>query len=160
MTNEPPADAASATTKPGPEEALFRRQQAFAPGLRATTAPERIAKLERLGAALRARQREIERAAAEDFGKPPEEVVLSEIFPVLHEIAHARRHLKKWMKPRRVRPTLALFGTRSEVRCVPRGVCLIVSPWNYPFNLSFGPLVSAIAAGNTAILKPLSLIHI
>lgn len=154
MTTESRADRASATALPEPELALFRRQQAFAPSLRSTTARERIDKLERLGAALRARQREIERAAAEDFGKPPEEVALSELFPVLHEIAHAKRHLKKWMKPRRVPPTMAMFGTRAEVRYVPRGVCLIVSPWNYPFNLSFGPLVSAIAAGNTAILKP------
>jgi aldehyde dehydrogenase (NAD+) len=137
-----------------PERALFECQQAFAPSLRATTARERIEKLERLGIALRIRQKEIEQAAAEDFGKPPEEVALSELFPVLHEIAHARRHLKKWMKPRRVPPTMAMLGTRAEVRCVPRGVCLIVSPWNYPFNLSFGPLVSAIAAGNTVILKP------
>jgi len=154
MTNESQASPAAAAAQAGPEQALFRRQQAFAPSLRATTARERIAKLERLGAAVRARQAEIERAAADDFGKPPEEVTLSEVFPVLHEIAHAKRHLKRWMKPKRVRPTLAMFGTRSEVRCVPRGVCLIVSPWNYPFNLSFGPLVSAIAAGNTAIVKP------
>src|SRR5690606_27503529 len=154
MTTESPADRAAATALPEPELALFRRQHAFAPSLRATTARERIEKLERLGAALRGRQRETERAAAEDFGKPPEEVALSELFPVLHEIAHAKRHLKKWMRPRRVPPTMAMFGTRAEVRYVPRGVCLIVSPWNYPFNLSFGPLVSAIAAGNTAIIKP------
>src|SRR5699024_848839 len=59
-----------------------------------------------------------------------------------------------WMRPRRVRPTLLTLGNSGAVRCEPRGVCLIISPWNYPINLTLGPLVSAIAAGNTAILKP------
>ena len=58
------------------------------------------------------------------------------------------------MKPERKRPTLLMFGTSAEVRNEPKGVCLIISPWNYPINLTFGPLVSAIAAGNTAVIKP------
>jgi aldehyde dehydrogenase (NAD+) len=135
-------------------ESIFARQQAFAPSLRGTTAQQRVAKLEKLRQALLAHREEIQQAAAADFSKPPEEVELSEIFPVLHEIAHARRHLKKWMKPVRARATKAMLGTKAEIRCEPRGVCLIISPWNYPFNLTFGPLVSAIAAGNTAMIKP------
>jgi len=141
------------TGKPSERE-IFERQQAFAPTLRGTTAKQRLAKLEKLRQALIAHRPEIQRAAAADFCKPPEEVELSEIFPVLHEIGHARRHLKKWMKPARVRPTMAMLGTRAEIRYEPKGVCLIISPWNYPFNLSFGPLVSAIAAGNTVMIKP------
>src|SRR5947207_2792201 len=58
------------------------------------------------------------------------------------------------MKPRRVSTPLALFGSRSRIVYQPKGVVLIISPWNFPVNLTFGPLVSAIAAGNCAILKP------
>jgi aldehyde dehydrogenase (NAD+) len=138
----------------GDEQEIFRRQQVFTPTLRRTTARDRLAKLEKLRRAIEARRSEIQQAAAADFRKPPEEVELGEIFPVLHEIGHARRHLKKWMKPAKVRPTIAMLGTQAQIRYEPKGVCLIISPWNYPFNLTFGPLVSAIAAGNTAIIKP------
>ncbi|MCM5569431.1 aldehyde dehydrogenase family protein [Burkholderiaceae bacterium FT117] len=154
MTIEEIAEAPGNPEPSGRVRDLFLRQQSFAPTLRASTARDRIARLEKLGKALRARRADIHRAGVEDSGKPPEEVDLSEIFPVLHEIAQARRHLAKWMRPKRVPPTRAMLGTRAEVRRIPKGVCLIVSPWNYPFNLSFGPLVSAIAAGNTAVLKP------
>ena len=70
------------------------------------------------------------------------------------EANDAMRHLKKWMKPKRVWPTLLTLGMRSHVQYMPRGRCLIIGPFNYPVNLTLGPLVSAIAAGNTAILKP------
>lgn len=136
------------------EQETFQQQKRFAPTLRDTTAAQRLAKLDRLKQALEARREQIQQACAADFRKPAAEVELSEIFPVLHEIAHARRHLKKWMKPVKVAPTLAMLGTQAQIRYEPKGVCLIISPWNYPINLSFGPLVSAIAAGNTAILKP------
>lgn len=136
------------------EAHLFAQQQAFAPSLRHTTAAQRLAKLDTLRKAIEAHRTDIQKAAMADFSKPAPEVELSEIFPILHEIAHARRHLKKWMKPTRVWPTAAMMGTQGQIRYEPRGVTLIISPWNYPFNLTFGPLVSAIAAGNTAILKP------
>jgi len=58
------------------------------------------------------------------------------------------------MKPKRVAAVRSLLGTRSHIHYEPRGTTLIISPWNYPFTLSFGPLVSALAAGNTAIIKP------
>lgn len=93
-------------------------------------------------------------ALAADFGKPEIEVVLTELLPVQQEIRHALRHLRRWMRPRRVLPDLATFGTQARLRPEPRGTCLIVSPWNYPVSLSFGPLVSCLAAGNSAILKP------
>ena len=133
---------------------IFSRQQEFALGLRATNAKQRLEKLEKLRLVINRRKREVYAAAAADFSKPEAEVDLAEIFPVLHEIAHARRHLKKWMKPKPVLPTLAMIGTQSWIKYEPKGVSLIISPWNYPFNLTFAPLVSAIAAGNTAIIKP------
>jgi aldehyde dehydrogenase (NAD+) len=74
--------------------------------------------------------------------------------PVLGEVRHAARHLEKWMKPKRVGTPLALLGSRSRIVYEPKGVVLIISPWNFPINLTLGPLVSAIAAGNCAIVKP------
>lgn len=115
---------------------------------------ERLAALAALRSTVQKRQDEIVAALAADFGKPETEVILTEILPVLQEIRHTAAHLKKWMKPRSVSPTLATLGTVSRIRREARGVCLIVSPWNYPFNLALGPLVSCLAAGNSAILKP------
>jgi aldehyde dehydrogenase (NAD+) len=89
-----------------------------------------------------------------DFKKPAAEVDLTEILPIISEANDALRHLRRWMKPQRVMPTLMMFGTQAWVQHEPRGRCLIMSPWNYPANLTLGPLVSAIAAGNTVILKP------
>ena len=89
-----------------------------------------------------------------DYKKPPAEVDLSEIYPVVGEIRHARRRLKRWMGPHRVGAPLALLGSRSRIVYQPKGVVLIISPWNFPFNLSLGPLVSAVAAGNCVMLKP------
>lgn len=107
-----------------------------------------------LALALRRHESAIVAALDQDFGKPAPEVLLTEILPVMHEIRHARRHLRRWMRPQRVRPTLALLGTSARIEMQPRGTCLIIAPWNYPLNLSLGPLVSCLAAGNTAVIKP------
>ena len=87
-------------------------------------------------------------------GKHPTETNLTEMLPLVGEVKHAIAHLKRWMKPHRISPTLATLGTTSRVVYQPKGRCLIISPWNYPLSLALGPLVSAVAAGNTVILKP------
>lgn len=107
-----------------------------------------------LAAALSRHEPEILEALRQDLGKAEAESRLTEILPVRAEIRHALRHLKGWMRPRRVAPTLALFGTSGRIRPEPRGTVLIIAPWNYPLGLSVGPLVSALAAGNAAVLKP------
>jgi len=107
-----------------------------------------------LHAILKRREAEIIAAIAADFGKPEVEVILTEILPVSQEIRAARRHLRRWMRTRRVMPGIATFGTSARIRYEARGTALIISPWNYPFNLALGPLVSCLAAGNSAILKP------
>lgn len=89
-----------------------------------------------------------------DFKKPFEEVQANDIFPVTSEINHILAHLDDWVKPKKVDTPLTLLGTWSEVRYEPRGVCLVIAPWNFPFNLAIGPLVTALSAGNTVILKP------
>jgi aldehyde dehydrogenase (NAD+) len=119
-----------------------------------TTVRERKAKLWKLHAAMLRYRPEILAAMQADFGKPEEEVDLTEIGVVNTEIRHTIQHLSSWMTPKRVGSNMVLFGTWSEIRYQPKGVCLIISPWNFPFNLTFAPLISAIAAGNTAIIKP------
>src|SRR5258706_2711392 len=133
---------------------LYALQQARRAAVARTTARERIAKIRKLHDALLSRRDEIHAALWEDYRKPPAQVDLTEIFSVLSEGRHALRHLRRWMKKHRVAPARALIGSRSYIEYEPKGVVLIVSPWNFPINLTLGPLVAAIAAGNCAILKP------
>ena len=134
--------------------ALFESHAATALKLRQSSAAERRARLEKLLEAVLARQDAILDAALLDLGKHPTETNLTEVLPLVGEIKHALAHLKRWMKPHRISPTLTTLGTRSRVVYQPKGRCLIISPWNYPLSLALGPLVSAVAAGNTVILKP------
>lgn len=101
-----------------------------------------------------ANREKIKQAVYNDFKKPLLEVDISEIYPVVAEIRHAITHLNAWCKPKKIDAPLTYLGTRAEVRFEPKGVCLIIAPWNFPFNLCLGPLVSCLAAGNTAIVKP------
>src|SRR5436190_16916462 len=133
---------------------IFDQQQAARLEVAAASAAKRLSKIRRLHDALLKRRSEVHRALWDDYRKPAAEVDLSEIYPVLGEARHAMRHLATWMRPRRVAAPLALFGSRSRIVYEPKGVVLIISPWNFPINLTLGPLVAAIAAGNCAILKP------
>jgi aldehyde dehydrogenase (NAD+) len=96
----------------------------------------------------------IQQAVFNDFRKPAAEVDGTEIFHVLSEIKLALQNLNDWCQSRKVDTPLTLIGTRSYIQYEPRGICLILSPWNYPFSLATGPLVSALAAGNAVVLKP------
>ncbi|MEO6346762.1 MAG: aldehyde dehydrogenase family protein [Aquaticitalea sp.] len=134
---------------------LFDRQSANQYIIGNTTYKERIKKLDALKKALElTNKEEIRKAMYADFKKPALETDLTEIYPVLSEIKFAKVNLKSWMKLQKVETPLALLGASSYIKYEPKGVCLIISPWNFPINLTFGPLVSAIAAGNTVILKP------
>jgi len=135
-------------------DGLFESHAATALKLRQSTAAERRRKLERLLDAILERKDAILDAAHLDLRKHPTETNLTEVLPLVGEVKHAIANLKRWMKPHRISPTLATFGTKSRVVYQPKGRCLIISPWNYPLSLALGPLVSAVAAGNTAILKP------
>lgn len=133
---------------------VFAKQQETALKWRTSTAAERIARLDRLRDAILKYEDAIKQSCAEDFGKPGPEVEIGELIPILAEIKSTKSHLKKWMKDQRVRPTMVMFGTKTRVRSEPKGVSLIIAPWNYPVNLCLMPLVPALAAGCTAIMKP------
>ena len=137
-----------------PLEALLARQQAARWRVAATSADQRRAKLRALLEALMAHRAEAQAALAADFRKSPEEVDLTELYPVISELKDALRHLPRWMRARKVPTPIGLFGSTSTIVQEPKGVVLIISPWNYPIYLTLGPLVSALAAGNCAVVKP------
>lgn len=113
---------------------------------------ERLARLDRMVEAWQVR---FATAISEDFGHRPAIVTeLTDVVPVRAAIRHARRHLKGWMRPRRV--SLAWTGKPASAHILrqPLGVVGIVAPWNYPLNLMLSPLTGALAAGNRAMLKP------
>ncbi|MFE9243657.1 aldehyde dehydrogenase family protein [Nocardiopsis sp. NPDC006938] len=130
-------------------------------GLRATFDSGRTKPLSWRRAQLRALRRmlteerpTLEKALRSDLGKPPVEAHTTEIGFVVNEIDHTLRHLASWLRPQRVSVPVALAPARARRVREPLGVVLVVSPWNYPVNLSLAPLVGAIAAGNAAVLKP------
>jgi len=133
---------------------IFNAQKANAQKIANTDARTRKNKLRKLLDWTIAHEEEIGKALFQDFKKNPAETNLGEIFGVVGEIKHLLKHLNSWMKPQSVPTPLNMIGTSAHVRFEPKGVCLIISPWNYPFNLSIKPLAQAIAAGNTVILKP------
>ncbi|WP_460220068.1 aldehyde dehydrogenase family protein [Psychroserpens sp. MEBiC05023] len=134
---------------------LFNKQKSNQFAIGRTTYKERIKKLKALQVAIEKTYRqELTEAMYQDFRKPKIEVDLTEIYLVVKEIKYAISNLKSWLKKQRVDTPLTLLGTSSYITYEPKGVCLIISPWNYPITLTFGPLVSAIASGNTVILKP------
>jgi coniferyl-aldehyde dehydrogenase len=94
-------------------------------------------------------------AISADFGnRSRHETEIGEIVPVLAAIRHARRHLRGWMRPKRVAVSLELLPGRARILYQPVGVVGIISPWNYPFQLAIAPLVAALSAGNRVMLKP------
>lgn len=99
-------------------------------------------------------EREIQEALFKDLHKSEEEAYLTEIGIIISEINQNIKKLKKWAKPKKVRSSIACFPSSAKIVSEPYGVVLIISPWNYPFQLAFSPLIGAIASGNTAILKP------
>ncbi|MFZ6052571.1 aldehyde dehydrogenase family protein [Halocola ammonii] len=148
-TTEKPADTSASEI-----QRVFESQKANQLKIGKTTAKERRAKLKKLLRAIQKFRPQIKEAMFRDYRKHPTEVDLTEVYPITSEIKHARSNLHNWMGKHRVSTPIALFGSSSYVRYEPKGVSLIISPWNFPFNLTFGPLVSAIAAGNPVIIKP------
>ncbi|MBN3489898.1 aldehyde dehydrogenase family protein [Acholeplasma equirhinis] len=118
------------------------------------TYQERISYLKRLKEVILKYELDIKEALYLDLGKSSQESYITEIGLVLSEITYHMKHLKKWMKPKRVKNTLAVFPAKSFLVPEPFGKVLIIGPWNYPFQLIFNPLVGAISAGNKAVLKP------
>ncbi len=99
-------------------------------------------------------QEDICAAVQNDFKKPTYETRISEIYPSVSAIRHALANIDQWSRPKKVSAGLGYMYTKSQISHRPKGVSLIISPWNYPFMLAVEPLISAISAGCTVILKP------
>lgn len=93
-------------------------------------------------------------ALQKDFKKPPFETYITEINYVISDLKHTISNVENWSKPKRVWPSILNFPSSDYIYTEPYGRVLIISPWNYPFQLAMCPLIAAIAAGNTIVLKP------
>ena len=114
----------------------------------------RRAQLERLRAMLVDHEADFDAALAADLGRAAILVRLTETGFVLNDIKHTLKHLDKWVRPERVRLPLHLGPGKAQVIPEPLGTVLIIAPWNYPIQLTLAPLVAALAAGNTVVVKP------
>ena len=114
----------------------------------------RLTQLRKLKQILENNEKRIYNALHQDLGKPPMESYTGELGVLIVEINHALKYLNSWMRPRRTSTPITLFPSKSRIYHDPRGIVLIMGPWNYPFQLLLSPLVGAIAAGNCAVLKP------
>lgn len=134
-------------------DAFLTQKEYFQSG--ATLPPKfRLAQLRSLYRGIKRFEPQILEALRSDLGKSAEESYMSEIGMCLTEIRHTARHLREWSRPQRVPTPLMHFPGSSRIVREPRGVCLIIAPWNYPFLLAVGPMIPAIAAGNCVTLKP------
>lgn len=134
---------------------LFSKQKDNQYNVSKSSYNQRVKKLNTLQRALEFTYRkQIKEALYKDLRRPPVESDLVAVYLVIKEIKHAKANLHRWLRKQHVKSDLVLIGTKSWIKYEPKGVCLIMSPWNYPFNLTFSPLVAAIASGNTVIIKP------
>lgn len=133
---------------------VFEGQRKFFQSQKTKEYFQRIQILQQLKDLILRHETSLVKALQVDMGKPAIEAAGGEVWYVLEEIDYTIKKLKGWMKPRRKRTPLLHFWSKSMVYPEPYGQVLIIAPWNYPFHLLFSPLVGAIAAGNTAILKP------
>lgn len=133
---------------------VFSLQQDYVLKARLSTVSDRLQLLKHLEQVILTRRLEIENALLADLGKHRLETAAAEIYPVLSEIRLTQKKLRRWAKPKRVNNNLLFFGSKAFIVNEPLGQCLIISPWNYPFQLALTNVVAAVASGNTVILKP------
>lgn len=114
----------------------------------------RIEALTSLGNLIRSHETELMTALKKDLNKSDFDAYISEMGILLEEIRFTLKHIRDWTQPKRVKTALTQMGSKGYIYSEPYGITLIISPWNYPLQLSIAPLIGAIAAGNCAVLKP------
>jgi coniferyl-aldehyde dehydrogenase len=148
---------AASTTEATDARRLLEAQRAAFRAEAGSDARMRRDRLERAIALLVDHQAEICAALADDFGRRPATLTrFVDILPALSSLKYARRHVRRWMRPRRRRIGLPIGapGVRAEIVPQPLGVVGVISPWNFPITLTFGPLAGILAAGNRCLIKP------
>ncbi|PEJ56265.1 aldehyde dehydrogenase family protein [Bacillus sp. AFS002410] len=133
---------------------LVNKQKAYFQTGITKTPKYRITQLKKLYKSIVENEEEIKQALKQDLNKSDFEAYMTEIGFTLKEISEAIKKIEKWMKPKKVKTPITHFGTKGYIYREPYGVTLIISPWNYPFQLAMAPLIGAIIGGNTAVIKP------
>jgi acyl-CoA reductase-like NAD-dependent aldehyde dehydrogenase len=134
--------------------AMYARAQAAFERLRGMSVRQRLDEIDKLKQYILKNREHIARRIVEETGKCITDAMIMEIFPALDQIAYYQKNAAKILSDRRVKTPLLMFGKTSKIVYEPLGVVLVISPWNYPFNLSFLPFLGAFVAGNPVILKP------
>jgi aldehyde dehydrogenase (NAD+) len=134
-------------------ELVTRQKKAFRNGINrdAGTRKEHLNRLRRL---IADHEKEFCDAILKDFGKPYADAYVTEVYVVLQEIDFHLKNLDSWMKPEGVSNILPTFPSKSYINKQPFGAALVIAPWNYPFHLAMMPVIGALSAGNTIVLKP------
>ncbi len=135
-------------------EQHLERQKAYFQKEQTKDIAFRKAALVRFRESIRNHEQEIIDALCEDFKKPPFETIATEVSVVIKEINLAIKEIWKWQMPKKVNASLLNFPSKAEIQYEPYGNVLVIAPWNYPFQLAVGPVIGAVAAGNTVVLKP------
>ena len=135
-------------------ETIIAKQQAFFNSNKSKDVHFRMEQLTKFKKALKENEGIIYQAIYADYGKSMFDTYLSEISMVYHELNNCIRHIKAWSKPKRVATNFANFPAKSYIIPEPLGTTLVIGAWNYPYQLSLVPALTALAAGNTVILKP------
>jgi len=149
--------AGSSSVSPSELRSLLEAQRAAHLAEPNVAAELRIDRLNRAIDLIVSHQQPLCAALAADFGQRPHGLSgFMDLFPAVHALKFARKHVRRWMRPRRVRLGLPMGvpGARGTIRPQPLGVVGVVSPWNFPIGLTFGPLAGIFAAGNRCLLKP------
>lgn len=135
-------------------EAIVNSQKEFFKNGKTKNIDYRKQLLKQLQSELIKQENHITKALYDDFKKPEFESVISETAIVLQDLKRTIKHIDKWAKPKRVFPSLLNFPSSDYLYSEPYGTVLIIAPWNYPYQLALAPLIGAVAAGNTVVLKP------
>ena len=135
-------------------EAIVNSQKEFFKTGKTKTIAYRKQLLKQLQSELIKQEDHIVKALYDDFKKPEFESIITETAIVLQDLKRTLKHIDKWAKPKRVFPSLLNFPSSDFIYKEPYGTVLIIAPWNYPYQLALAPLIGAVAAGNTVVLKP------
>ncbi|WFE13979.1 aldehyde dehydrogenase [Bacillus atrophaeus] len=133
---------------------IISRHQAFFTAGHTRSIKARLDALRNVKQAIKTYEADVLSALYQDLHKSEHEAYTTEIGIVLKEISFVMKHLRKWAKPKKVKTPLTHIGSQSVMIPEPYGTVLVIAPWNYPFQLALSPLIGAIAAGNTVIVKP------
>ena len=132
----------------------FNNQLEFSSQLRNSDFKQRIVKIKKIKSWIYLNEAKIQNALSKDLSRPELETNITEILTTVDMANDIIKNLKKWMAPKSVPSSLSVITSKSSIEYYPKGTVLIISPWNFPFQLCIAPLLYSIAAGNTAIIKP------